>query len=98
MSEDKPNLLLVEKLDDQVWFAEFLAMMDPLAQLLLLVAVMFDQGMLVMGELTQFKVFLFSNDEKRHAELLSSFLRHKSLYAFRSQIRGHLGIPRLRPS
>ena len=42
------------------------------------------------------KKFLLTSAETKAKEILKSFLRKKSLYQLRSEIRGKMGLPRMR--
>ena len=51
-SPKKPNLLLIHNHNEAEWFSQFQQLEDPLAQLLLLVAVLSDQNMVGIKEAT----------------------------------------------
>ena len=42
------------------------------------------------------KTFLLTASELKVCEILKSFLRKKSLFSLRSEMRGRLGLPRMR--
>ena len=94
----KLNLVQFDSVCEKVWFTQFQELEDPLVQLLLLVAILSDRNLLALKEMTLFKQFLLESTEQKQRDLLSCFSRHKSLYKFRSEFRGHLGLPRVRPS
>ena len=52
VSPRKPNLLKIDTFTDEMWFQNFHALSDPLAQLLLLVALLADQNMITHKEAT----------------------------------------------
>ena len=100
VSPRKPNLLKIDTFTDEVWFQNFIALSDPLAQLLLLVALLADQNMITHKEATQFKRFLMNINgtvgDNKNREIVATFLRTGSLWSFRSDMRGRLGMPRMR--
>lgn len=94
---NKVNLLQIEKLSNQEWFSNFEELEDPLTKCLLLVAVMSSQGIISSKEALQFKEFLMRDTlEVTIIQMMKSFLRSKSLFTIRSEMRGHLGFPRMR--
>ena len=95
-SPKKPNLLLIHNHNEAEWFSQFQQLEDPLAQLLLLVAVLSDQNMVGIKEATQFKQYVLNNTEAKNGEIVVVFMRTGSIYNFRSEMRGHLGLPRMR--
>ena len=93
------NLLKIEELSHQEWFSSFEELKDPLTKCLLLVAVMSSQDIIDTKELLQFKEFLMRDiSGDKNNQIVTSFHRNKSLYVTKSEIRGHLGLPRMRQS
>ena len=88
---------------NQDWFAEqffakFALLEDALTKLLLLVALLADEGLIADSERQLFKRLLMENKDVKNNEILGIFQRSKSLYHLRSEFRGRLGIPRTRVS
>ena len=96
---NRVNLLEIEELSNEEWFDNFEELDDPLTKCLLLVAVLTSHGLINAREAVQFKTFLMQGVHKgRNSQIITSFLRSKSLFVIRSEMRGHLGLPRMRRS
>ena len=81
------SLLDVQALTEDEWFSTFLKMKDELAMNLVLVAVLQAQNIIQTKE---------STSDQKQTQIVNSFLRQKSLFSYRSQLRGLMGLPRIR--
>ena len=52
--------------------------------------------MVGLKEATQFKQYLLNNSEAKNREIVIVFMRTGSIFNFRSEMRGYLGLPRMR--
>ena len=89
------NLLNFEAMHESVWFKKFDEIANTLSQGLLLVAVLHFADMIKEKESTLMKKFLLLQTDTKSKEIVKSFLRTKSLYMLRSEIRGRMGLPRM---
>ena len=63
---------------------------------MILVALMLTEEIITLKETTQMKRFLMMTSEKTIQNLITNFKRSKSLFSFRSDLRGQMGMPRIR--
>jgi len=91
-------LLKIEELSNQAWFTSFEALEDSLTKALVLVALMSDKNIINFKEADQFKKFLLTSQDSAVVRIIKSFIKLKSLFALRSELRGRLGLPRNRAS
>lgn len=77
---------------------QFEALDCTLTKCLTLVAVMRSQSVIDTRESTLFKKYLMTASDQRIGQIAAAFTRHMSLIALRSEMRGYLGLPRLRRS
>ena len=91
------NLLQINgEEDDQEWFGRFIQLQNDLTKSLVLIAIMQSQELIQLKESAQMKTFILGASEQKLASIVASFLRTKSLFDFRCEVRGHLGMPRQR--
>ena len=81
---------------EDAWFDSFEKLEDTMVQILILIAILHTQEIIQEKESTLMKKFLLTSAESKANEILRSFLRKKSLYQLRSELRGRMGLPRMR--
>ena len=95
------NMLHIEEFTREDWFSDFMAIEDPLEKSLLLVAILTDVQLIAEKESGLFKRYLMqcpSGEDQRSRHFINVFLKTKSLFSLRSELRGRLGLPRQRTS
>ena len=90
------NILDLESQNEEIWFDHFHAIQGgPIAKCLVLVAILKRQLLISPVEGLSFKEFIMRNEKKAQLAL-DQFGKKRSLYAFRCEMRGLLGLPRSR--
>ena len=90
------SLLQIDEKNDAEWFEQFALIEDELTQTLVLVACLHSQDLITLKESQQMKQFLLTKSETQIKMLVKAFMCTKSLYSWRSEFRGKMGIPRQR--
>ena len=67
-----------------------------MTKILVLISLMKSQSLIQNSECAKMKEFVLVN-EKKAMIALASFVKQKSLLNLRSELRGHMGLPRVRP-
>ena len=74
-------------------------MEDNLAKSLLLATLLYTENLIDLKELTLIKkFFLGRQDNRKSLQILAAFKKSKNLFSLRSELRGHMGLPRMRAS
>ena len=90
------SLLQIEPEYEDEWFTRFQQVQDDLSKHLVLIAIMQKRDLIEVKESAQMKRFIMGSTETKLSGIISSFLRTKSLFDYRCDLRGHLGLPRQR--
>ena len=90
------DLLSIDADNETEWFKYFNQLNDDLTKCLVLVALMTSQYIIKDKEVAQVKKYLLTATERKLNEIIQTFLRTRSLFSFRSELRGHMGLPRTR--
>ena len=81
---------------EELWFEKFNNIQGgPVSKCLVLIAIMKKQLLISPQEGITFKIFVMKNESKAQLAV-DSFCKKKSLYSFRCELRGLLGLPRTR--
>ena len=89
------SFLKNDEIEDHEWFKTFEELLDPLSKCLFLIAVMTSEKMISLKENNCFKRLVLQQcTELKIKEIVRTFLRTKSLFALRSELRARLGLPR----
>ena len=92
------NLLDLQSTNEGEWFEYFNNVQGgPIAKCLILIAISKRELLITPKEGLRFKEFIMMNKDKAQLAI-QSFDKDRSLYAFRNEMRGLLGLPRTRNS
>ena len=80
------------------WFCQLELLEDNLTKCLLLATILCNENLIDHKEFTQIKRFLMESKTRKTSQILSALEKSKSLFFMRCELRGHMGLPRMRAS